>query len=156
MRTRMNWLATAFVFLLTVSLAAQKSSNPAPASSDQQSGKVVLNQVPTPNTNPASGKQMYDSYCASCHGLTGKGNGPAAPALKVQPANLTQLSANHGGKFPDAHVQQVIKGDTLAPAHGNKAMPVWGDVFANLGDDQNATKLRIHNLTSYLESIQQK
>jgi mono/diheme cytochrome c family protein len=156
MRTSMNWLATAFVFLLTVSLAAQKSSNPAPASSDQPSPKVVLNQAPAPNTNPASGKQMYDSYCASCHGLTGKGNGPAAPALKVQPTNLTQLSANNGGKFPDAHVAQVIKGDTLASAHGNQEMPVWGKVFSNLGSDQAVTQLRIHNLSNYLESIQQK
>ena len=39
-----------------------------------------------------NGKQMYVSYCAPCHGVDGKGNGPVAAALKKQPADLAVLS----------------------------------------------------------------
>lgn len=44
------------------------------------------------HTSAASGKQMFEAYCASCHGMGGKGGGPVASALKVPPADLTVLS----------------------------------------------------------------
>jgi hypothetical protein len=75
----------------------------------------------------------------------------------MPPTNLTQLAAKNGGTFPDAHTMQVIKGDTMTAAHGNKDMPVWGPVFMQMGQQDTAqVQLRIRNLTKYLESIQQK
>jgi mono/diheme cytochrome c family protein len=123
-----------------------------------QSAKPAIKKVPTPNVNPASGKEMYTAYCASCHGTDGKGDGPAAAALKVPPANLTQLAKQNGGKFPDAKVQQTIKGDPNMPAaHGSKDMPVWGPTFWMLGQRSEAqSQLRIRNLTTYIGSLQQK
>ena len=52
----------------------------------------IIKQVPVRPTSPASGKLMYTTYCAVCHGVDGKGAGPAAAALKDQPTNLVQLS----------------------------------------------------------------
>jgi mono/diheme cytochrome c family protein len=123
-----------------------------------QAAKPEIKKVPAPNVNPASGKEMYTSYCASCHGTDGKGDGPAASALKTQPANLTLLAKQNGGKFPDAKVQQAIKGDPNMPsAHGSKVMPVWGPTFWMLGQRNEAqVQLRIRNLTSYIASLQQK
>ncbi len=114
--------------------------------------------MPTPNVNPSSGKEMYMAYCASCHGANGTGNGPAAAALKSPPPNLTQLASKNGGKFPDAKVQQAIKGDPNMPsAHGSQEMPVWGPTFRLLGQrNEGQTQLRIHNLTNYIASLQQK
>jgi len=145
-------IAVALVF--SVVLAAQTAANPQAAS--PQAAKPPVKKVGAGYTDPSSGKGMYLEYCASCHGADGKGNGPAAPALKAPPTNLTELAANNGGKFPDAHIMQVIKGDSATAAHGNKDMPVWGPVFLQMGHDTAQVQQRIRNLTTYLESIQQK
>src|ERR1035437_888659 len=46
-----------------------------------------------------NGQALFQAYCASCHGKDAKGAGPAAPALKAKPADLTQIGKNNGGKF---------------------------------------------------------
>lgn len=121
------------------------------------SGKTEIKNVPATYTNPTSGRQMYDAYCASCHGQGGKGNGPAAPALKMVPTDLTQLAAKNGGTFPEQHVAQVVKGDSMTAAHGSKEMPVWGPVFLHLSSQNTAAmQLRVRNLAKYIQSMQQK
>ena len=104
-----------------------------------------------------AGKRDYVQNCASCHGVDGKGDGPAAPALKAVPTNLTTLAIKNGGKFPAAHVATEIQGGAMTPAHGSKVMPVWGPIFMTIGGHSAAqVQLRIRNLTNYLESIQIK
>jgi mono/diheme cytochrome c family protein len=159
MSSRVRSLISALLFLSVFAMivAAQTTSSPQSTTPAQTVAKPEIKKVPPIYTNPSSGRQMFDAYCASCHGQGGKGNGPAAPALKTQPADLTQLSARNGGKFPEAHVVQIIRGDSLNVAHGNKEMPVWGPMFSNLSQhDQAIEQLRIRNLTKYLESMQQK
>jgi mono/diheme cytochrome c family protein len=123
-----------------------------------QAAKPQVKKVPAANVNSASGKEMYNSYCAACHGATGAGNGPAATALKTPPANLTQLANQNGGKFPYAKVQQSIKGDPNMPAaHGSPQMPVWGQTFIQLGQQSEAqAQLRIKNITDYIATLQTK
>jgi mono/diheme cytochrome c family protein len=100
---------------------------------------------------------MYNSYCASCHGLDGKGDGPAARALDAVPTNLTALAVKNGGTFPATHVATEIQGSAMTPAHGSKDMPVWGPVFMTIsGHSAAQAQLRVRNLTKYLESIQVK
>jgi mono/diheme cytochrome c family protein len=119
--------------------------------------KPQVRQVSPSRTSPASGKDMYMSYCATCHGKDGKGGGPAAPALKKVPTDLTQLAARNGGKFPEMRVYNVIAGDTEVAAHGSKDMPVWGTVFSSMArGNQAEINLRLSNLTKYIESIQAK
>ena len=122
-----------------------------------QAEKPEIKHVTPVYTSPTSGRQMYEAYCASCHGAEGKGDGPAVPALKVKPTNLTALSARNGGTFPAAHVATEIQGGAMTPAHGSKEMPVWGPIFMTMGGHSAAqVQLRIRNLTTYLESIQVK
>ncbi len=110
-----------------------------------------------PYTNATSGKDMYRTYCASCHGIDGKGNGPAAPAVKSAVPDLTLLSRKSGGKFPSDHVVAVIRGDSNSPSHGSAEMPVWGPVFLKASESHvGEAQLRVHNVTEYIESIQQK
>src|SRR5215469_15659545 len=130
----------ALVLMFSVALAAQTASQP---SGPQQPATPQVKKVPAPYTEPSSGKGMYTAYCASCHGANGKGDGPAAPALKVPPTNLTLIAAKNGGTFPDAHIAQVIRGDSATAAHGNKDMPVWGPVFLQMGHNTAQVQQRI-------------
>jgi mono/diheme cytochrome c family protein len=60
-------------------------------------------------TSPASGKEMFHAYCASCHGVDGKGNGPATPALTKHPGDLSIMAKQSGGKFPAMRVMSRSK-----------------------------------------------
>lgn len=157
MYSRLLRLAAVLIMISSFSFAAAQNASSQPASASPQASKPAVKKVAPAYTDPSSGKEMYTAYCASCHGADGKGNGPAAAALKTPPTDLTQLAAKNGGTFPDAHIAQVIKGDSMTAAHGNKDMPVWGPVFLQMGHHDTAqVQLRIHNLTNYLVSIQQK
>src|SRR6516162_1172393 len=142
--------------ILAVPCAVTVSAQTAPAAT-RQATNPEIKRVPAAYTDPSSGKGMYDAYCASCHGVDGKGDGPAAPALKVLPTNLTALAVKNGGTFPGAHVATEIQGEAMIPAHGSKQMPVWGPIFMAMGGHSTAqVQLRIRNLGNYLESIQVK
>jgi mono/diheme cytochrome c family protein len=116
-----------------------------------------IEKTPIQHTSPASGKEMFDSYCAACHGADAKGTGPAASALKVPPPDLTTLAKRHDGKFPEAYVANILRSGTSAPAHGSSDMPIWGPLFRTVsGSDQAVVNMRISNLTRHLESLQSK
>ena len=115
-----------------------------------------IKTVPMSRTSRASGQEMYVAYCASCHGREGKGNGPAAPALKNAPSDLTRLAKSHGGIFPAEKIDQEIRGDINSPAHGSKDMPVWGSLLSLAGSGPQETSQRIYNLRKYIESLQEK
>jgi mono/diheme cytochrome c family protein len=123
----------------------------------QDQTKTTIKHVPAKATSAASGKEMYISYCAVCHGTDGKGGGPAASALKTPPADLTVLSKNNGGKFPALKVTSAIRGTNDLPAHGSKEMPVWGPLFWGMSNGHEAeVQQRVANLAKYIESLQAK
>lgn len=120
-------------------------------------GQTEIKHTTAQATSPASGKEMFVAYCASCHGKDAKGDGPAASALKLAPADLTQLSAKNGGKYPSAKVTSVLNGQANLAAHGNKEMPVWGPIFFRMSQGhESEVQMRIANLNHYIESLQVK
>jgi mono/diheme cytochrome c family protein len=118
-------------------------------------GQPLMSAAQDAESSLAWGKELYLRRCASCHGEDGKGNGPAAAALKNPPADLTQISKKNGGTFSRADVMRFIDGERPIPAHGPRHMPVWGEVFREERTDSEA-RMRILSLTSYIESIQEK
>jgi mono/diheme cytochrome c family protein len=103
------------------------------------------------------GSVLYGAYCASCHGLDGRGNGPVAAVLKVPPPDLTRITQRHGGKFPRELVEKTILGENAATiAHGSREMPVWGPIFGQIEWDQDLRAVRVRNLSDYLASIQER
>jgi mono/diheme cytochrome c family protein len=76
-----------------------------------------------------AGKYEYLNSCASCHGPSGKGDGPVAKALKRTPADLTKLSEANKGVFPFSRAYDVIDGRLEVETHGKREMPVWGEVY---------------------------
>lgn len=108
-------------------------------------------------TSPASGHDMFMSYCASCHGKDAQGDGPAAKALKVAPADLSALAKQNGGKYPSNKVTAILSGQADLVAHGNKEMPVWGAVFWTMsGGHAGEVQQRVANLNRYIEGLQVK
>jgi mono/diheme cytochrome c family protein len=104
------------------------------------------------------GRDLFEFYCASCHGRDGHGSGPAVPALKVAPPDLTTIATRNGGTFPHSRVESFVTGDRdqLTPAHGSKEMPVWGPIFRGLDANDTINKVRVANIVEYVESIQAK
>lgn len=106
------------------------------------------------------GKQYYETNCASCHGLTARGGGPAARSLKVAPPDLTLISARRGGEFDVDQLSQFIDGRLLPGAHGSREMPIWGSDFAGesgggtTGDE--ISRGRIVTLLEYLRTLQRE
>ena len=122
-----------------------------------QEAKPAVKHAPAGLTSPSSGKEMFMSYCASCHGKDGKGHGPAAAALNQPPADLTSLAKRNGGKYPSDKVASVLHGQANLTAHGDQEMPVWGPVFWRMSQGhQEQVQMRIANLNKYLESLQEK
>ena len=119
--------------------------------------KPTVVNVPAPLTPANSGKKMFEAYCAACHGKGGKGDGPAATALKVPPPDLTGLTERNDGKFPSSQVAMTIAGQAGTPAHGSKEMPIWGPVFMSMNHQhESEVRLRVANLTDYIKSFQRK
>jgi mono/diheme cytochrome c family protein len=80
-----------------------------------------------PEGNP--GQNEFLRSCASCHGVSGKGDGPIAKSLSSRPSDLTRLSEANNGVFPVSRVHEVIDGRIERLVHGTRDMPVWGDRY---------------------------
>jgi mono/diheme cytochrome c family protein len=130
-------------------------------------GGTALAQVMGPSGILTSGKLQFRQYCAQCHGMSGVGNGPVAPALKKKPANLTLLSKNNGGVFPETEVRDFIDGTKTSAAHGSREMPIWGNAFrlrqasegagaGGAGLTEAQVNQKINVLVDYVKSIQVK
>ncbi|MCX5737997.1 MAG: c-type cytochrome [Proteobacteria bacterium] len=126
------------------------------------SGLAALSSAAEPSDPMLAqvGAEMFKQYCASCHGMSGEGDGPVAGSLKKPPADLTRIAARRGGQFPDADISRWIDGRFDAPAHGTREMPVWGrqfqDAVGNRTDPDEVVRGRLLTLVEYLKTIQKK
>ena len=154
----MNWHTT--TFFGCVAVAAYALLTPVMAT------HTVSNQgVDTGGSLPlALGKQDFETYCASCHGESGHGDGPVAEFIALEAADLGKLARKNGGQFPTQRVEQIIDGREEVKVHGPRDMPVWGDFFdyeANqpglrAEEREIVVRERIAALTAYLKVLQEK
>lgn len=104
------------------------------------------------------GKSEYQASCASCHGVTAKGDGAVSNFLTRPPTDLTTMAKRNGGVFPHQYAWEVIDGRvaTVIGSHGPREMPVWGYVYRS--EDTQPSDLharnRISSLLDYLARIQ--
>ena len=125
-------------------------------------GEPTIREVPLTWQDVArlDGEELYNNLCSTCHGLEGKGNGPAASALGRAVPDLTLLSAVNGGSFPHKQVEKVIYGKTRAGESGATDMPAWGQQFKSIRTgwsgfpQESYVRGRVHTLATYIESIQ--
>jgi mono/diheme cytochrome c family protein len=137
-RTAVVGVGVLFVVAAAVSASAQK-----------------VERVPAKPLASAEGVETFKAYCSACHGVSARGDGPAAKALAKTPADLTQIAKRHNGKFSATDVEGVIIGNNMMMAHGSREMPIWGPIFEATSTDQAVMKLRVANLVKYLQAIQQ-
>ncbi|HET8720392.1 MAG TPA: cytochrome c [Nitrospira sp.] len=80
--------------------------------------------------DPAKGKAVYDKYCVACHGVQGKGDGPAGRMLKPPAADLTSALST---KKPEAELKQVIEngkpGTAMGPWKGQLSAAEMNDLM---------------------------
>ena len=105
-----------------------------------------------------SGGELFARFCASCHGESGRGNGPVSRALNTVVPDLTQLS-ERDGEFAADDIREIIDGRFLVVAHGTRYMPVWGyELWVEEGADVTAegeARVLIDRIVEYLRTIQE-
>jgi len=141
-------VAVGVAMLLTLAIAQQAATAPS---------TPTVKHVPINRAPMNSGKDMFNSYCAVCHGTDAKGAGPAASAMKTNPVDLTALAKKSGGKYPASHVAAVLRGQAITASHGSQDMPIWGPLFSSISQGHEAqVQQRIVNLVNYVETLQTK
>jgi mono/diheme cytochrome c family protein len=136
----MRWM-TPVAVLAGVALAA-------PGARAQQSTEAF--------SGGTDGAAVYKTYCATCHGVDAKGDGPLAQNLRHAPPDLTRLAKRNGGTFDAPAVHRMIDGRDPLKNHGGPDMPVWGDAFRRSSDgfSEAAVKARIDALVEHLRAQQ--
>ncbi len=89
---------------------------------------ILMATAPSPSGaagkgDPKAGQAKYDLLCSSCHGATGKGDGPAAAALNPKPRSLADAQYMKG--LTDDHLFKVIK-EGGAAVGKSPLMAAWG------------------------------
>jgi len=105
---------------------------------------IVCAFAPARAGDMAAAKQNYDTFCAKCHGATGKGDGPGAATLSTSPRNFTDCTAM--GKISDDTMFNVIKNGG-ASAGLSKDMQAWSAGFED-GE--------MHDLVAYIRTFCKK
>jgi len=102
------------------------------------------------------GARLFFNHCAACHGDAAEGGGPVAAAMRVTVPNLRTLATRNDGAFPAEAVRAYIDGRESVAAHGDRQMPVWGDVFRGpeQGTSERTVRRRIDALVDFIETLQ--
>lgn len=102
------------------------------------------------------GAALYRNHCAACHGVDGEGGGPVAAVMNVTVPNLRTLAQRNRGAFPADTVTAYVDGREIKAAHGDRQMPVWGDVFRGpeQGTAERTVRARIAAIVEFIERMQ--
>jgi mono/diheme cytochrome c family protein len=105
-----------------------------------------------------TGEELYQRFCAACHGKGGEGDGTVAAYFKIVPPDLTQIAKRRGGQYPADDLHRIIDGRNAPGPHGSRQMPVWGVAFyyaeTKDPDKERAITQVVDRLVEYLRTIQ--
>ena len=137
------YVVLAGLLLTPIAVAPAVAQDPPPQASAEMQQRVT-------------GRETFRTYCATCHGTAGRGDGPLSEKMRVRPADLAEISKRNGGQFPSDQVFRSIDGRQPVRGHGGPDMPEWGDAFLRSrdGGDAASVKLTIDSLVRFIESLQ--
>ncbi|MBT8221335.1 MAG: cytochrome c [Bacteroidia bacterium] len=105
-------------------------------------------------TQARKGYEHFVEHCAVCHGEDAKG--VVMDTMAVQPPDLTLINKRRRqNEFPVMTIAKIIDGRTRVKSHGDRDMPIWGDVFSKqqaMTEDEIRGKLG--EIIAYLHNIQ--
>ncbi|HVR17981.1 MAG TPA: cytochrome c [Candidatus Limnocylindrales bacterium] len=109
------------------------------------------------SAEPDAGKIFYMQHCSSCHGQEGHGNGPVSRYLNVKVPDLTLIKKNNNGIYPLDKVMWAIDGRGDVRAHGDREMPIWGEIFIieEQRSPQRARESKAKLIAEYIGKLQQ-
>jgi mono/diheme cytochrome c family protein len=84
---------------------------------------ILVGAVPSQAQNAAQGKNVYETYCTSCHGEKGKGDGTAAASLPAKPADHTNGAVMN--QLNDKFLYDIVSKGGGAVGKST-FMPSWG------------------------------
>ncbi len=107
--------------------------------------------------NSTAGRFTYKTFCSTCHGPDGRGDGPSAKSMRVPPADLTGISSRSNGRFDRASVARAVDTKGKCKGTGHEDMPRWGEVFAKVRGGQTPAQVQqmITDLVAWIETVQQ-
>jgi mono/diheme cytochrome c family protein len=119
---------------------------------------LLVGNVAHADSAVMSGKELYGRFCSSCHGVTGRGDGPVAASFKVEVPDLTFITRRAGGVFPRERIVRIIDGRHVIGAHGTRTMPIWGEDLSRLEigtpNSERAARMAIDALADYVGQLQ--
>ena len=86
----------------------------------QEAGAILKNPLEPSAEHIAHGKAMFDTQCAQCHGVSGRGDGPVVHLLRTKPPSLQGGLAND---MSDGYIYAIIR-------DGKQYMPALGDAMS--------------------------
>jgi hypothetical protein len=100
-------------------------------------------------SDPArDGREVYAAHCASCHGKTGRGDGPASLVQNRAVLDLTRLR-RPDGTFDRQDVERRLRTHVMS-----EKMRSWGETFLTIYASREAADEVIRSLTAHLEKLQ--
>ena len=98
--------------LLITGLGIFSLTSPLPVTIEQ------INPIPPNSQSAAAGQAVFTLHCATCHGETGKGDGPLGVVLNPRPADLSQHA------IPGVHTDSQLY-EWITNGFPGSAMPAW-------------------------------
>jgi len=98
----------------------------------------------------AAGKVVYTTNCVSCHGETGKGDGPVGQVLQPPPRNFAvgefMFDTDKDGKTGTEVDLEAVISQGAGAFGGNQMMAAWGGMLS---------KADIDNVIAYIHTLKQ-
>ena len=157
MRKPIAFVAVVLTILaLAASAAAQSPGSTAavPRAAAAPPKIVIINARPTDSFD---GRVIYQAYCSSCHGTFGRGDGPAARAIRTPVPDLTHYGDLHPNCEDSliATLEAGHRGDGERPISENDLdMPNWAPIFRSMSSNPSVGYLRLRNVAGYVVTIQ--
>ena len=89
--------------------------------------RAFLSAQPSEAADSAKGQEVYNTYCALCHGPTGLGDGVAAAALDPKPRDLSSAAILE--TYTDEYLVNVITNGGAAVGK-SPVMMAWGGIIS--------------------------
>lgn len=84
-----------------------------------QDARLLRNPYPPDSASIARGRDLYEQNCVSCHGVSGRGDGPLAATLRPRPADFrAHMAAGHTDGELFTWLSKGVPGTAMPPFEG--------------------------------------